>query len=69
MGTVGLILLFVAIVLLDIRKVWRNKEKKELLVYFSILIIAFSLSELHILGFKVMGLNQLVDKIIRLFGI
>nr|WP_263327159.1 hypothetical protein [Neobacillus sp. Marseille-Q6967] len=63
MGTVGLIILFVAVALIDIRQVWRNKEKKEILLYFSILILAFGLSELHILGFRLIGLNHIVESL------
>lgn len=61
MGTLGVVILFLGIALLDIRNVWKNKDKKEKVLYIFILSFAFVLTELHVLGFKLIGLNHIVD--------
>jgi hypothetical protein len=61
MGTLGVVILFLGIALLDIRNVWKNKDKKEKILYIFILSFAFVLTELHVLGFKLIGLNHIVD--------
>ncbi|WP_251554057.1 hypothetical protein [Neobacillus muris] len=68
MTTFGLILIFAALLVLDFPKVWKRKGMAAKIVYSSILGLAFVLSELNILGFKVIGLNQILIKIIRLIG-
>jgi hypothetical protein len=69
MGTLGVLILFAGIALLDIRSLRKDQNKKAILLYTSILGLAFTLSELHILGFKLIGLNQLVGTFAKLMGI
>jgi hypothetical protein len=69
MGTLGVVILFAAIALLDIRSLWKDHNKKVILLYASLLGLAFILSELHILGFKLIGLNQLVGAFAKLMGL
>lgn len=61
MGTLGVVILFLGVAMLDIRNVWNNKDKKEKILYIFILSFAFVLTELHVLGFKLIGLNHIVD--------
>lgn len=67
MNTIYLILFFAAISYLDYRYMIRNKKKQAMVIYTIILGIAFTLSEIHVLGVRVMGLNQLVMFIFDLF--
>ncbi|MEK9199526.1 hypothetical protein SFC08_14900 [Lysinibacillus halotolerans] len=67
MNTFLLILLFAAISFLDYRHLMRTKDKKGFIVYTSILALAFVITQLHLLGFKVPGLNKFVTFIVNLF--
>jgi hypothetical protein len=66
MSTFLLILLFIIISFQDIRLLLKEKKRKKLIIYTSILGSAFLLSELHILGVKVIGLNQVITYTIGL---
>jgi|GEM_PF-3214212 len=66
MNTVLLILLFISISFLDYRHMIKKKMVKALVVYTSFLSLAFIISELHILGAEVIGLNHIVTYIIDL---
>jgi len=67
MDTFLILLLFVAISFLDYRRIIKKKDKKNLIIYSLILGFAFIITELHILGFRVIGLNQIVTFIIDMF--
>lgn len=67
MQTFLLILLFVAISFLDYRHLIKTKDKKAIVVYTTILVFAFTITQLHMLGFKVPGLNHFVTFIVNLF--
>jgi len=67
MDTFLILLLFVAISFLDYRRMIKKKDKKNLIIYSLILGFAFIITELHILGFRVIGLNQIVTFIIDMF--
>lgn len=67
MNTFLLIILFIAISFLDYRHMIKNKDKKAFAIYTTILVFAFIITELHILGYKIVGLNQIVSYIINLF--
>ncbi|MEQ2525466.1 hypothetical protein WMO40_02030 [Bacillaceae bacterium CLA-AA-H227] len=67
MNTFLLILLFIAISFLDYRKLMQEKKVKVIVIYTGILGIAFILSELHLLEKKLIGLNQIVAYIMRIF--
>ncbi len=67
MDTFLILLLFVAISFLDYRRMIKKKDKKNLVIYSAILGFAFVLTELHILGYRVIGLNQIVTFIFDLF--
>lgn len=66
MNTFLLFLLFTAISFFDYKMLIEEKRTKELIIYTTILGLAFVLFELHILGFKVPGLSQMVTTIVRL---
>ena len=67
MDTFLILLLFVAISFLDYRRMIKKKDKKNLIIYSLILGFAFIITELHILGFRVIGLNQIVTFIMDMF--
>ncbi|MFP3918704.1 hypothetical protein U5N28_12910 [Lysinibacillus telephonicus] len=67
MNTFLLIILFVAISFFDYRHMVKTKDKKALAIYTTILVFAFVITQLHILGIKIIGLNQIVSFIINLF--
>ncbi|WP_121662071.1 hypothetical protein [Metabacillus litoralis] len=67
MNTFLLILLFIIISFHDLRLLLKEKKRKKLIIYTSILGTAFLLSELHILGVKVIGLNQVITYTVGLF--
>ena len=67
MDTFLILLLFVAISFLDYRRMIKKKDNKNLIIYSLILGFAFIITELHILGFRVIGLNQIVTFIIDMF--
>lgn len=67
MDTFLILLLFVAISFLDYRRIIKKKDKKNLIIYSLILGFAFIITELHILGFRVIGLNQIVTFIMDMF--
>lgn len=65
--TIGLVVCFVLISLLDLPELIRKKWKKELFVYTAMLLTAFLLFELHFMHVKLMGLNHVVASIVHLF--
>ncbi|RTR27132.1 hypothetical protein EKG37_19815 [Robertmurraya yapensis] len=67
MSTFLLILLFIAISFLDYKDMLKTKKVKVIVIYTGILGIAFILSELHLLEKKLIGLNQIVAYIMRIF--
>jgi hypothetical protein len=67
MKTFLLILLFVSISFRDYKYLIKERKKRAFMIYSLILGTAFLLSELHILGIKVKGLNQLVTLVVGLF--
>lgn len=67
MNTFLLILLFIAISFLDYKDMLKTKKVKVIVIYTGILGIAFILSELHLLEKKLIGLNQIVAYIMRIF--
>lgn len=67
MNTFLLILLFIAISIIDFRYMLKTKKVKLIVVYSGILVVAFILSELHLLDKKLIGLNQIVAYIMRVF--
>ncbi|MFD2777053.1 hypothetical protein ACFSTA_06740 [Ornithinibacillus salinisoli] len=67
MQTFLLILLFVSISFLDYRYMIKEKKRKILVIYTIILSVAFVITELHVLGYRLKGLNQFVSYIMDLF--
>jgi hypothetical protein len=64
-ATVILILVFAALSLLDLPKLIKRKNTKELLVYGAILGTAFILSELHALDVDMWSPNRVITDIVR----
>ncbi len=69
MAACVLILIFLGMLLLDFRKVWKRKGLAAKISYTAILCFAFALSELHVLGFKLIGLNQIIIRLMKLIGL
>lgn len=67
--TIGLMLAFTALIVFDFKKVWKKKGLSDKVVYLLILGLAFGLSELHIMGFHIIGLNQILDSIMKFVGL
>jgi hypothetical protein len=67
MNTFLLILLFVLISYRDYQYLIKERKRRGFIIYSIILGTAFLLSELHILGIKVKGLNQLVALVVGQF--
>jgi hypothetical protein len=67
MMTLGLILLFVLISLLDLPRLLKQKQKKELYLYSVLLGSAFVLSELHILRIDLWSPNRMITDVVRFF--
>ncbi|WP_170972262.1 hypothetical protein [Bacillus yapensis] len=59
--------MFIAISFLDYKDMLKTKKVKVIVIYTGILGIAFILSELHLLEKKLIGLNQIVAYIMRIF--
>ncbi|MFS0671570.1 hypothetical protein AB1K81_00065 [Ornithinibacillus sp. 179-J 7C1 HS] len=65
MNTFLLILLFISISFMDYRYMKKKKNKKLMVIYTVILVFAFVLTELHMLGVRLIGLNQVVTFIVN----
>ena len=69
MAALGIMLLFAVMVAFDFKKVWKRKGLAEKWVYTMILGFALGLSELHVMGFHLIGLNQILDTIMKFIGL
>lgn len=58
---------FMAILPLDVPYLVKNKKKKELFIYFSILGLAFILSELHVMRIVTFDWVTLIGKFFHMF--
>ncbi len=64
-----LIISFLGIAFLDMPKLIKNKDKKEIIVFSIFFIFAFVMSLLHILGVKIPSPMQGIQNIIKKLGI
>jgi hypothetical protein len=66
MSQLGLLALAALIAVVDIPKLWKNGQKRDLWVFSAILLTAFTLIELHMFHFHIISPDKIITTIVQL---
>ncbi|WP_018933464.1 hypothetical protein [Gracilibacillus lacisalsi] len=66
----GLSLLFIVLIIIDAKQLWKRKNKRELILYFSFLTTAYFLfivNRLHLFSLESFSSIQIITDFVQLF--